>query len=404
MKSLALLLPICLIGLQSCSLQQRIDSVSTNIARQYADIEIWENLPIRTISWNQAVAMMKRNNASYLQILDNIEKAERDELSVYTDLIPGVSFYSYFIRAIGDLAKQVNGNDFSTSINVTFSLPSLSQVPYRVYAAKATTYAAMMALKGKERELISSLYSLQRNHALRAKQEKLNKQKPDTTPDYELRKKADSSAEWSAIANLLGDHSARWQILPESVPSFRWSTYRSLTDNLDELVVCKFAMDLEQARMRQYSIALTYLPTINMNLYSPSLFSSTGGTYSGTFLDKDDTKLNMSLNYRLDTELQTWNSYRTSKKKYEQAKRELTTNLISLKQKLKTLRSSMDEYYTWRSYMTKRMEHLRSAPAANAAEFLENENTLLSMQQELLTQETSVIESEAALILQYGLR
>ncbi len=403
MRISTLLLPICLIGLQSCSLQDRIDTVSSDIARQYTDIKTWEQLPIRTISWNQAIAMIKRNNTAYLQILDNIERSEREELSVYTDLIPGVSFYSYFTRAIGDLAKRVNSDDFSNNINVTFSLPSLTQVTYKVYAAKASTYAAVMALKGKERELISSLYSLQRNQDIRARQEALNKQQPDTTPDYELKKHNDGSAEWAAIAKLLGDYSARWQILPASVPTFRWSTYRPLTDKLDELVICKFAMELEQARMKQYSIALTYLPTINLNLYSPSLFSSSGGTYSGTFLDKDDTKLNMNVSYRLDTELHTWNSYVTSKKKYEQAKRETTARLIDLKQKMKTLRASMDEYYAWRGFMSKRMEHLRTAPATNAAEFLENENTLHSMQQELLRQESAVVESEAALILQYGM-
>ena len=135
-----------------------------------------------------------------------------------------------------------------------------------------------------------------------------------------------------------------------------------------------------------------------------SLFSSSGGTYSGTFLDKDDTKLNMSFNYSLDTDLHTWYSYRDSKEAYELCKRETTAKLIDLKQKLRTLRTSMDEYYTWKSFMNKRMEHLRTAPATNAAEFLENETTLQSMQQELLRQEEAVIESEATLILQYGLR
>jgi hypothetical protein len=54
--------------------------------------------------------------------------------------------------------------------------------------------------------------------------------------------------------------------------------------------------------------------------------------------------------------------------------------------------------------MHKQMEHLRSAPAANAEEFIQTETTLQSMEQELLTQEEAAVESEAALILQYGLR
>ena len=64
----------------------------------------------------------------------------------------------------------------------------------------------------------------------------------------------------------------------------------------------------------------------------------------------------------------------------------------------------MDDYYTWRSFMHKRMEHLRTATATNAAEFLENAENLHNMQEELLNQESAVVESEAALILQYGLR
>lgn len=397
-------LPVCLLGLQSCSLQERMNTVTADIARQYADIETWEKLPVRTISWNQAVAMMKRNNISYIQMQNSIEQAERDELSVYTDLIPGVSFYSYFTQSLGDFARQVNSNNFSNSVNLTFYLPTLTQVPYRVYASKATTYASIMALKGKERELIASLYTLQRTRELSRRQLELAKQKPDTEPDYLLKKKTDEAAQWMELATLLGDFSARWQILPSSVPHFRWSAYRPLTDKLDELVLCKYAMELEQARMQQYSIALTYLPTINLNLYSPSLFSSSGGTYEGTFLDKDDTKLNMSFTYSLDTKMSTWNSYRRSKENYELRKRATTASLIDLKQKMKTLRASLDEYYAWKGFMNKRIEHLSTAPAANAAEFLENENTLHSMKQELLQQENSVIESEAALILQYGLR
>ena len=81
---------------------------------------------------------------------------------------------------------------------------------------------------------------------------------------------------------------------------------------------------------RQYSIALRYLPTLNLNLYSPSLFSSSGGTYSGTFLDMDDTKLNMSLSYSFDTQLRTWNNYRDSKDEYEQKQRAMVGTLMEI--------------------------------------------------------------------------
>ncbi|MBR5185884.1 MAG: hypothetical protein IKW19_06260, partial [Akkermansia sp.] len=329
---------------------------------------------------------------------------ERTEMSVYTDLIPGVTYYGYFNSALSELTQSINNNEISHQINVNFNLPSLTQVPYRVYSSKAQTFAAIKALEGKERELIAKLYTFQRKHDLDARQKELESRTPEEKPDY-LRKTINpNAARWQEIASLLGDYSARWQILPTSVPRFRWSEYRDLTDRMDALIVCQYALQLEQARMRQYSIALNFLPTVNTSLYSPQLFSSTGGTYSGTFLDMDDTKLNMSISYSLDTKLNNWNNYCDSKEAYELQQRETYARMVEHKQKLRMLKASMDEYMTWRDFMHKRIEHLRNAPAANAAEFLENENTLHSMQKELLSQEASAIESESALILQYGLR
>ncbi len=398
------LLPVILLALQSCSLHERIDKVSSEIEAQYQELESWDQLPVRTISWNQALAMMKRNNTTYLQVKNTITKAERNELSVYTDLIPGISYYSYFTKSIGDLTSKLNSDDLSHNVNVTFTLPSLTQVPYRVYATKAATFAAIKALEGKERELISKLYTQQRKQSLNARKRELDAQKQEQKEAYHPAESNTEINDWMELATLLGDYSARWRILPASVPRFNWSHYRKLTGKLDQLIVCKLALELEQARMAQYSVAITYLPTINLNLYSPSLFSSTGGTYSGTFLDTDDTKLNLSLNYSLDTRLRTWNTYRDSKEAYELRQRETTAKLVELKQKLNTLRNSMDEYYAWRGFMSKRLDYLSTAPAANAQEFLENENTRHSMKQELLNQESAAIESEAALILQYGLR
>ena len=59
------LLSVLLLLLPGCSLQKRIDKVSANIAEQYADVHTWETLPVRTISWNQAVAMMKNRGRNF---------------------------------------------------------------------------------------------------------------------------------------------------------------------------------------------------------------------------------------------------------------------------------------------------------------------------------------------------
>ena len=63
----------------------------------------------------------------------------------------------------------------------------------------------------------------------------------------------------------------------------------------------------------------------------------------------------------------------------------------------------MDEYHTWRSYMNKRMNYLKQAPAESPETFVEQALELHNMKSELLSQEENSIESEAALILEYGL-
>lgn len=405
MKPLHLSLIVSLLALQSCSLDERLSATSAKLENQYAEVRLWEELPLRTISWNQAVAMIKQSNLEYISTQKAIERANRDELSVYTDLIPGVSYYSYITKSLSDLTQEYNSNDISHNVNINFYLPTITRVPYRVYTSKAAAFAAIKAQEGKERELISKLYALQRKRDISNRRKALEERKQEeNSAAFQSLKKDNTQTEWSNIAALLGDYSARWVILPSSIPQFRWSNYRKLTGSLDSLVVCKLALELEQSRMRQYGVAINFLPTINTSLYSPSLFSSTGGTYSGTFLDMDDTQLNLSISYNFDTQLNVWNNYLDSKDDYEKKQREMVSRLVDYKQKLHSLRTSMDEYNTWKSYMHKQMEHLRSAPAANAEEFIQTETTLQSMEQELLTQEEAAVETEAALILQYGLR
>ncbi len=393
--------------LNSCSLEQRLDSVAADIHRRFADAESWDKLPLRVISWEQAVAMMARCNADIKDAQSIIDEAERDSISVYTDMIPGVSYYGYFTKSIKQLSENISANDLNSNINVTFSIPTLSQVPYRVYAAKARTYAAIKAKEGKERELVSLLYSQVRTRELDLKLRELALTNPDLTEqDKLLAAKNDISADaahWQKMSELLGDYSARWQILPSSAPKISWAKYEPRMDKLDDLVVCMYAMRLEQARLAQYQTALQYLPTINTSLYSPSLFSSSGGTYQGTFLSGEDTRLNLSLSYTLDTKLTTWNSYQRSKAQYEKTQREVTAGIIEHKNKLSTLKASVREYNNWRSYMEKRIDYLQQQPSSTADELIARDRSIYDMKKELINQEKTAVESEAAMVLEYGL-
>lgn len=394
-------------SLTGCSLSEHVERVSERVEKQYADTRVWEELPLRTISWEQALSILQRSNLDLKEAQRAIDRAERERLSVYTDMIPSVSYYGYANKAIGDLTRIWSGDDISQNINVTFNLPTITQIPYRVYAAEARAYAAEKAKEGKVRELESKLYQLLRkqelNERLSAHEERNGKPEQAEDPVQLLQRESDGHKHYAEIAKILGDYSARWHILPETMPHLRWEDYEPRLDKLDPLLVCQFAMKLEQARMAQYGIALRYLPTLNTNLYSPSLFSSTGGSYSGTFLDSHDTRLNMNISYSLDTRLTQWHQYRDSKDNYMKAKGEVAAALMDHKDKVAALRRSMADYFAWRSYMHKRMDYLRQAPAETATEFLARQKELADMERELITQESKGIESEAALILEYGL-
>ncbi len=394
---------VCLTG---CSISQQIAKMNERVEDMYAETKDWDQLPLRTITWQQALDLMFRHNTELMEVQNSIEDAERESLSIYTDMIPGVSYYGFLTSSIDKLSDTVTGeNELNSKINVNFHLPSLSQVPYRVYANKVKTFAAIKAKEGKERELISQLYKTIRLRSIAKRQEAIAEEPKDEGEAIHAAAEARRTEmqHWLEMSKLIGDTSARWEILPQSLPRILWADYVRKLDKLDPLVVCNFAMKLEQARMAQYGIALRYLPTLNLNLYSPSLFTSSGGTYSGTFLSGEDTKLNLSISYTLDTDLRIWNSYQRNKQQYELTYRTVLNDMREHKSTVDQLRNSVTEYENWRRFMQKRIRFTEQMTAENAGQYIEREQSLIAMRKELLSQEVSAVESEAALILEYGL-
>lgn len=388
----------------SCSLTQRLEEVSTAMNEQYASLEVWEKLPVRTITWNQALDMMAQNNIKIQELEQSIERAEREELSVYTDMIPGLSYYGYMTSAISDLAGSESIDSFRQNVNVTFNIPALTRIGYDVYASKAATFSAIKAREGKIRELGAALYLAIRRRALEKQLAELEQANPSSDAEQNEFRQRDADVKfWNEVSDLLGNRDARWEILPASVPQLRWEDYRGRLDKLDPLIVTQWALRLEQSRLRIYSVAMQLLPTINTSLYSPSLFSSTGGTYSGTFLDGDDTKLNLSISYSLDTQLRQWNTYKDGQAAYEKTKKQISFEMMDRKVKLAKLRRSVDEYETWRRYIHKRIDFLRSQQAVDGEGYEQRERQLREMRKELINQEISSLETEGALILEYGL-
>lgn len=405
-KALLGLLSMSLIALPACQMRKYVERTHKHVEEKYESTRAWDTLPQRSITWNQALKLIDDNNMQLRQASTAIESSERETHSVYTDLIPGVSFYGNMTQSLRELSDLGGSKDISNNVNVNFYLPTLTRLPYEVYSAEAKLYAATKAKEGKKREISSKLYELIRQREVSNKIKQLENSDPDkaalTTSDklndYNL-----DSKYWQQIASILGNRDARWKILPASIPYIKWREYEKKLETLDPLRLNIYAMKIEEARLRQYGIALEYLPTINIGLYSPSLFSSTGGTYSGTFLDSDDTTVNMSISSRLDTKLDTWNRYKTNKENFDSICHEVVGELIEHRSKLRMLKHSFKEYESWKSYMNKKITYIHTEPVYTAADYNKKMKAIRAMKRELLTQENSSITSEAALMLEYGI-
>ena len=390
----------------SCSIKRHLARAEARVEGMYAETKDWDKLPIRSITWQQAVSLLMKHNPSVLEVEDQIRQAERESLSVYTEMVPGLSYYGYITRSLSELTGAVNSDELSHSVNVTFGMPALTQVPYRVYSAKIRTIAAIKAREGRCREAISRLYKLVREREINLKMRELDRHAPDDAvkPERRIGKGVEEEGQyWRGVSRLLGRNDARWNILPESMPHIQWQTYEKRLDRLSELVTCQFVMRLEQARMAQYSVALNYLPTINTSIYSPSLFSSSGGIYQGAFLNMDDTRLNLSISYSVDTKLYQWYNYKQSKERYEREKMKLVDEMIDHRDRIQKIRASMNEYHNWRSFMLKNIDYFNTRTVATADEYINRSSSIYSMRRELLEQEKNSIESEAALVLEYGM-
>lgn len=79
------------------------------------------------------------------------------------------------------------------------------------------------------------------------------------------------------FAVLLGNMDARWLVKPETMPRLDWGRYRAASRQLDLLVVTMVAMELEASRLQVLNAKLKFFPSVDINFYSPTLFSSTGG-------------------------------------------------------------------------------------------------------------------------------
>ncbi len=397
-----------MLAVTSCSVekmvQKRVEALSAEVERQ-PDLD---QLPVRKVSWNDAVAFALKNNLEIKQGQLSIDDAERRVRRVYMDMIPGVNLDALMTKDIGNLGS-VSSDDIGFHTNILFNLPSLTQIPITYYTAKASVFRANKSMEMKKRELISKLYKNVRSLEIARARYELSKQESDikersdgtvSNVDHEWREKSRTLA--MELISLMGDTHYRWQIDEKTVPKVSWDRYKAASGKLDHLVLAMMAMELEASRLNVLGIKMRYFPELNVNFYSPSLFTNTGGTYGGFFADSGDMYVNMNLSLQLDTKLSVWDNLQSAKASHAILEKEVFMRALERKDKVKKLMKSREDFEAWASYIKKRAAFLDATQPLSVEEYKNNQQEVSKMYRDLYSNREKNLQTEAALIMEYG--
>lgn len=367
----------------------------------------WEQLPKKEISWDQAMALMMEGNLDLKRTEQSLKTTKRAVVNVFTQIIPGVNLDWMLTKELSELTR-VTADDVEYNTNILFNMPSLTQVPFDYYSAKAAVYTAEKTLEMKKRELVSKLYRqvLAYQNARISYRNQLSSLPYDD--DGVQKRKIDRDWEKGlseisqGFATLFGSMNSRWLVKPETMPRLDWDRYRSASRRLDLLVVTMVAMELEGARLQVMNAKMKFFPSVDVNFYSPTLFSSTGGTYQGFFAGGGDMQVNMSLREELDTRLTAWFQYKSAKENHDLMLKRVLMDLQQRRIKVAALLESRRRFELWKKVLLKEIEFKKSRLSLSGDEYLEQRKDLKTMYENLDSEAAKNSEVEAALIMEYG--
>jgi hypothetical protein len=238
---------------------------------------------------------------------------------VSKDLLPGAALTANLTKAFTQLG-DLQGDDAAVSLHAFFNVPGILQWRIRHYAAELEVIRATWALDLKSRELTIRLRELflraemleqrRANLALASQWQasgplglSLEASPPGLEREstlWALRREGDALQ--SAISELIGDSSRRWQLRPQGVPIFAYAVDAPDLHNLKDfgrLHRRLQAVDLEGARLRERGVKLQSWPDLTINLSSPPLYQVAGGRSTTFSVDQMFLSLGSSVNFDL---------------------------------------------------------------------------------------------------------
>lgn len=387
----------------ACRPLEHVQSRRDSLLAEYRALIDYEKLPVRVLSWQQALRLMDRGNIELQQARHQQEEAHEQEKRIWREWIPTLNFGQYYNRALFSNTGTAGASSSQFSYNVIFNLPSVMQMPMRKYTAALASFKARKDIELKQRELTAKLYQLFRQAEFRERRQALEKshlQQDSTHHDTWLQEERE---DWLKMAALLNDYSARWKVLPGDAPRVSLDDYLEQLKAPSELTIVQMALQTEASRLRQVGVLLQFWPQVQIDFYSPTLFTSSGGQLGGFMKNGRDTRVNMNSYIMMDTQGQNTQAYKSAKQNHELLVQNLRHRMWEYKEKAAAVADSWRKYEDWKkaveAYRQFRMEHGAETPE----ELLAIHSDSMLLQQEIEEQEKLNLERICCLVQEYGL-
>lgn len=318
------LITLTIIILPSCIWMKPVDERISEARNQVADkyikqIRLHQEGGSRgklNITWQQGLEKMYLSNPDLIRADHRILDAQYQQKQVWRNMIPGLTVgvsNSTLIKNVDDILSNS-----SFRINSFISLGNLLKLPTTIYTNKLTYIGSALQAENTMRQQVIALYRLfqeQRLHRIEKKALDLEAQliksisNTDDSEIVEMKLKHKNAYEkWE-------ENIAKWKI---KVGDFFMAGYEDIylnPKNIPDIIYNPDSLDFSDTNRwgllqlnllaletiaddgRILNTYLRYLPTANLSVTAPPLYSNT----SGQSFDPANTRLNPSLNWSLDT-------------------------------------------------------------------------------------------------------
>ncbi len=395
-----------LLLLTACSATERVDELSAEYQKQYTELPVYESLPLRRLSWQEALEKLHRNNLELRELNRQYENSKYRLGKTLRSLIPQLDAGYYYNAPL----RWGHGYPASSTfnLNIFFNLPQLMYLPVERYTNALAIIKVDVDRRRKIRELEARLYQAFREHALTECEMRLELKKPQRI-EAESRAAQEALKEkkrlaWLSLCTLLNDHSARWVPDDAGLPAIRLKDYLKRAQKPDKLFLSTIALQAEAARLNRLGLLVRFMPTARINFYSPSLFTASGGELDGFMRNADDVRINFNSYVSLDTRLELWHDYKDAKLGEELVREAITQSMKEHREKIGATLRSWRQYEDWKLGIGDYITFRNSQGVTSFEEALKRNEESLELEKSLISQERSNLERECAAIQEYGWR